>query len=305
MAGKNEAIKFPSPAELGTTISLHARFGGGRKQHRTATAELIESKSVKNKKRAGVWVELFDSPHLNNAKNMKQTLANWIKANTMPWGDDGRRFVPNAIKIELDSHINKAITEIKGEMEKHFGSYIDQKKLWESEGGGLAQYGMEFPSEEVGRSKFEIEAIPGVITEAADVNVSGLTEEQKERFIKDVHAAENSRLQGTVRDVTSRVEDVLVRMVDRMGAYGKDENGKTVGKFHDTIVGNVREIAGLLGHFNITNDPEIENVRRRLVNEICVVTPDELREDPELRKDIKSKASDILSRVGQFGSKRD
>lgn len=302
----SNVIKLPRAGDLGTTISMHTSFGGGKKKHKAATLEIIESKGVTNRRRVSVQVDLFaSSPHLKNAKDTAQALRNHVNSQTLPWGDDGRRFVPNSIKVELDNHIRKELSSIDEEMEKHFSSYLDQKKLWESEGGGLANTGIEFPSEAVGRGKYSIEIVPGVVTSSDDIRVGGLTEEQKKRFINDVRAAENSRIQGTVRNVAERVEDVLTRMVDRMGAYGKDENGKVKGKFHDTIVGNVKEIAGLLDHFNITNDPEIEVVRRRLINEICVVSPEDLREDEELRKDIQKKASDILSRVGRFGSKKD
>jgi len=302
----SSAVKLPGASELGTTISMHTSFGGGKKKHRGATQEVIESKGVTNRKRVSVQVDLFAaSPHLDSAKKMAQALRNHINSQTLPWGDDGRRFVPNSIKVELDNYARKEIAAIDEEMEKHFSSYLDQKKLWESEGGGLAKTGIEFPSEAVGRSKYSIELVPGIVTSADDIRVGGLSGDQRKRFIEDVRAAESSRIQGTVRNVAERVEDVLTRMVDRMGAYGKDENGKVQGKFHNTIVGNVREIAGLLDHFNITGDPEIENVRRRLVNEICVVTPEQLREDEGLRKDIQNKANDILSRVGMIGSKKD
>lgn len=305
MEAKKVEVKLPGAADLGTTISFHSRFGGGIKKHKEATSELIESKGVTNKKRVNVTVDIFDSPHLEVAKKMGQALRNHINSKTLPWGDDGRRYVPNTIKPELDSHIVKGISEIEEEMEHHFASYPSQKARWELEGGGLANTGIDFPTEKSGRDKFNIEVVPGTVTSTDDIRVGGLTGEHRERFIKDVKAAEDRRIQGTVRDIADRVEVVLGRMVDRMGAYGKDENGKVTGRFHDTIVTNVREIAGLLEHFNITDDPEIENVRRRLVNEICPIDPDSLRESPELREDIQKKASDILARVGRFGSSQD
>jgi hypothetical protein len=196
---------------------------------------------------------------------------------------------------------------ISDHMENHFSSFTDQEKLWNSEGGGLAAYGIDFPSIEDARNKYCIDVVPGVVTKYSDISkrMGGLTQEQRSRFEKDVRAAEEDRVRGTVKNVVGRVEDALVRMVDRLGKYGKNSDGKVVGKFHDTLIENVRDIAGLIEHFNITGDPEIEVIRRRLVNEICPVTPDDLRGDEVLRKDVSSRASDIIGRLGSIGSSRD
>jgi len=299
-------VKLPSAADMGTTISFHASYGGGVKKHKEATKELHEAKGITNKKRAAVTVNLFSSSsHLDTAKKMGQALRNFINEKTVPWGDDGRRFLPNAIKPEIDAECVKRIAEIESEMELHFSTFPAQEALWNAEGGGLAKYGIEFPSVDAARAKFHIDIIPGTVTSVDDIRVGGLPREMRERFIQDVKAAEKTRMEGTVRNVADRVEEVLTRMVDRMGAYGKDADGKVVGRFHDTIITNVRDIAGLLEHFNITDDPAIEEVRRRLVNDICPVSPEALRESPELRKDIQTKATDILSKVGRFGTKRD
>jgi len=299
-------VKLPSAADMGTTISFHASYGGGVKKHKEATRELHEAKGITNKKRASVTVNLFsNASHLDNAKKMGQGLRNYINERTVPWGDDGRRFLPNAIKAEVDAECVKIMAEIQSEMELHFSSFPTQEVLWNSEGGGLAKTGIAFPTVEAARVKFHIDIIPGTVTNVDDIRVGGIPREMRDRFVQDVKAAEKSRMEGTVRHVADRVEEVLTRMVDRMGAYGKDADGKVVGRFHDTIITNVRDIAGLLEHFNITDDPAIEEVRRRLINDICPVSPEELRGSPELRKDIQSKATEILSKVGRFGTKRD
>ena len=129
--------------------------------------------------------------------------------------------------------------------------------------------------------------------------------DQRDRFIKDVRAAEQERLRGTVREVTKRVETVMARMVDRLGKYGRDKDGKVVGKFTDSLIGNAVDIAGLLEHFNITKDPEVEAVRRKIVRDIVPLDPDTLRNSAEARASARKSASEILSRVGRFGSSRD
>ena len=153
---KAEEVKLPSPGDLGTTISYHNRFGGGIKKHKEATVELIEAKGVTNKKRVSVQVSLFDSPYLDSAKKKGQALRNWINQRTLPWGDDGRRYLPNAIKTEVDSYCLKATADIDTDMESHFALLPQLESSWNSEGGGLATTGIEFPTEEQCRAKYRL-----------------------------------------------------------------------------------------------------------------------------------------------------
>ena len=299
------AIKVPDASTMGTTISFHVSYGGGKKKHKEATRKLIESEGVTNKNRVEVRVDLFDSPHLATAKTLGQTLRNYIGEKTLPWGDDGRRYLGNDLQPTVLMEAEKQKAGIIAEMELHFSSYPRQKALWEAEGGGLANTGMEFPTEASGRAKFKIDIVPGVITNVDDIRAGGMPREQRERFVNDVKAAEQERLRGTVREVTKRVETVMARMVDRLGKYGKDKDGKTVGKFQDSLIGNAVDIAGLLEHFNITKDPEVEAVRRKIVRDICPLDPETLRNSPEARATARRSASEILSRVGRFGANRD
>lgn len=298
-------IKVPDASTMGTTISFHVSYGGGKKKHKEATEKLVQSEGVTNSKRVEVRVDLFDSPHLSNAKTMGQALRNYIGEKTLPWGDDGRRYLGNDLQPTVLMEAEKQKSAIIAEMEKHFSSYPKQKTLWEAEGGGLAKTGLEFPTEASGRAKFKIDIVPGVITNVDDVRAGGMPKEQRDRFIKDVRAAEHERLRGTVREVTKRVETVMARMVDRLGKYGKDKDGKVIGKFTDSLISNAVDIAGLLEHFNITKDPEVEAVRRKIVRDICPLDPETLRNSSEARASARRSASEILSRVGRFGSHRD
>ena len=300
-------VELPKPADLGTTVSYHIRFGGGVKVDKNASKELRKDKGVKGKKRAKVVVDIFDSPYLDHAKKIGAGLRTFVYKNTLPWGDDGRRFLPNATKLKFDAEVSQRVVMIREVMEKHFKDLPRLKKRWENEGGDLAkdENNIIWPTEAEARLKFSIDIDPGTIEDMDDVRVGALPKEHQERFIADVRAAEERRMNKTVQDVSARVVEVLERVVDRTKQYGKDKDGKVVGSFTNTLISNVRELAGLLEHFNITGDPEIEDVRRRMVNDICHINPEDLKESESLRKETGEKAQDILERVGMFGRKRD
>ena len=134
---------------------------------------------------------------------------------------------------------------------------------------------------------------------------AGWSQQQMTRMQESMKKQNATKVRAACRETADRLEKVLGRMVERLDKYGKDENGKVVGEFRNTLVGNVRDIAGLLPAFNIENDPKVEKVRQRILSDICTVDIKDLRKDPELRKNVRDKAQDILNRVGNFGKDRD
>jgi hypothetical protein len=81
-------------------------------------------------------------------------------------------------------------------------------------------------------------------------------------------------------------------MSDRLA---NDEEGKRKG-FHDTMLGNAKELVDLLHHLNITKDPKLEQARRDLSTTLLLLDTDMLKESDEIRLQTKNKVDDILSK---------
>lgn len=307
------SVEVPELRDSATTVRLVLKYGHSPKIHKGASAELRDKHKVKKKRTAQVRVDPFECEALDNAKKLGAQLRQEHKDMTLSWHDPERLLV-NTMASQYDRVITELDGQIRSNMETFFLSLPQLKQNWFMNGGGLAangtfvdkhgnDTGIRWPSEDEARSKFVLDVIPGTVNEVGDLRFTGLPEDMRDRFKKDIIAAENRRVSNTVRDVSDRVSNVLNRVIDRMREYGKDENGKVKGKFTHTLIPNVREIAELLEHFNITNDPHVEEVRRRLVTEICQVDQGKLRDDAELRENLGNTAEDILARVSAFGSK--
>jgi hypothetical protein len=73
--------------------------------------------------------------------------------------------------------------------------------------------------------------------------------------------------------------------------YADDKTRKI---FRDTLVSNALDICSMLSNLNVTNDPKLEDARRKLESTLMGIDATDLREDSILRTDVKRKVDDIL-----------
>jgi hypothetical protein len=69
---------------------------------------------------------------------------------------------------------------------------------------------------------------------------------------------------------------------------------KTRKIFRDTLVSNALDLCRMLSNLNVTNDPKLEEARRKLESTLMGIDATDLREDSILRTDVKRKVDDIL-----------
>lgn len=96
-------------------------------------------------------------------------------------------------------------------------------------------------------------------------------------------------MQATAHDII----EVVGHMAEKLKEY-KVQPGKY---FADSLVKNVRELAELLPAFNLTNDPKLTRLTKRIVKELCAEDASVLRKDDDVRKSVAKSADDILADV--------
>jgi hypothetical protein len=135
---------------------------------------------------------------------------------------------------------------------------------------------------------------------AGDFRVD-IGEEAKQELIASCNNAYNDRLDLAMKDAWSRLHEQLLRMSDRLSDLDTPrelKNGEKVFTkvFRDSLVENAVELVDLLKHFNLTNDPSMEQARLGLHDAIMHHDADNLRDNPEARVAVKQKVDEILSK---------
>jgi len=297
-------VELPKPEDLGMTVSFHKRGPGGLKTHQSASEKLRSTNGVTRKSRAKVTVDIFASDNLKEWNLRCGRLKSYIDRVCPPWGRDGRRFLSHALVSKFEQETAPMLHAIQESQESFLAEVPHLKNRFKDEAGNLSD-DIYFPEASELRPKFAVGIDYDVPTGTYDIRLGGLSDEHRARYEQQVRKSEQERIDGVVKHVTNIVEQRLTRIVQGMNDYHVDEKGKAHGVFRDSLIGNVREIAGLLEHWNITGNAEVDAVRKRLLTEVCPLDPSDLRKSEDKRKKLKGTAEDLLARVGQFGRKKD
>ena len=151
------------------------------------------------------------------------------------------------------------------------------------------------------RISTEIEFLP--MPEESDFRVN-LGAEEEERIRAIIRQQADDKIGAATADLWHRVHEAVSDMLERIERYQVDPaTGKTLATFRDSAVNNVRELVTLLGRLNVTEDPELEAMRRQLRDKVCQHDADALRDDERLRRDAAAECKDILAAMsGYIGS---
>ena len=185
------------------------------------------------------------------------------EAQTLPW-HKGVRILPsanyfaamakhNTLRIEFDTarsefldNLDEAIADARRRLNGMFRE-------------------LDYPTRErmAKRLGVELEIYP--LPQAADFRVD-LGDAEEQRIRQAIEANANQAIERAMGDLWQRVHDVVSGMLDKLSRYQSDPaTGKVVATFRDSAVNNLRDMVDLLGRLNVTDDPNLEAMRRRLV----------------------------------------
>lgn len=71
-------------------------------------------------------------------------------------------------------------------------------------------------------------------------------------------------------------------------------------RFHDSIVGNIKELCEIMKDMNVAGDAEIEKMTKQIASTLGKLNPDELREDKKARKAAADSADEILRKMSGY-----
>jgi predicted secreted Zn-dependent protease len=148
-------------------------------------------------------------------------------------------------------------------------------------------------SEIVDRFKFELDYNTVAQWDGSHLAVDLRDDEVKR--IGDLMAAKaDEKLANAMKDVWQRLYDQVRRIAERLS---HPEN-----VFRDSLIGNVANLVNILPTLNITDDPNLEQMRRDVERILASQDPQELRDDIVKRKHTCDDANAILSAmVGYVG----
>ena len=309
----NQPIEYPKPPslrDLAVRVYIKTTGPGGDHKEKQITDEVVDANGVKRKEILEVRSKKFSRDHAKPWTSAAQNLKAWFGQEYPPYGNDGGRLVANAQLDEFRAEVQRRMLELDRLREKFMDELEEEGKKWAVDAGQVAsKTKRKWPTRDDMHSKLRVEVDFQQITGSDDIRLGGLSGDHRKRYEDEIRACNEERMKVVTRHVADKVRGSVGNVLKRMGppeqggyvpnpGYkgGQEKNG-----FHNSLIENCKDIAGLLEHWNFTNDPEVDAVRKQMLTDIATLDPKELKKDPELRKQAHQSAKDILERVGRFG----
>lgn len=276
-------------ARASMLVDLAISVYAGRKQDRKTQDEVTSSKGAGSKRAASVYKSLFaDCKELDDITKFQAKVRNEHYKLTLPWSDNGQRLLPTKALLDYQSIMTKHEQEFRRLVDRFLDKYDTLVAAAAFQLGTLFDRD-EYPTRDQVARKFSMDTSFTPLPTAGDFRLDIESSVQRE-LVEQYEAKAKAQLAQANQDSWTRLHTALSKMSDRLTV---DEDGKKR-VFHDTLVTNAEELCDLLTVMNVTNDPDLERARCKLVDALTGVTPKELREEDSTRLETKRKVDAIL-----------
>ncbi len=214
---------------------------------------------------------------------------------TLPWsttamGDNGRRtggrLLPNTLFVEYTTEMAKFKKRMNDALDAFVPDYPAMIAMAKTKLGKRFN-AAEYPNMSSIRNHFDLSFDFQPIPKGEDFG--GLPKVQLDMLAQKVN--DNTRLMAehAMQDVWMRMREAVFKMADRLSGPDK--------LFHNTMVQHVRDVARLMAHLNVTQDPKVEALRAKVEKHLCEYDADDLRKKPAIRTKVGAMAASILQEM--------
>jgi hypothetical protein len=269
-------------------VELNISLWTARKMDKKVSEEVDSAKGTRA--RAGNYNKklLAGSNKLDRIQQVASAARHWHLSNTLPWSDTGARLLPMKMFFDYKTKLN----EFNDEYEQAVNEFIvEYPQLVSAAAFTLNDLFArdEYPDVEKIAGKFRFNYSFSPVPDAGDFRVQ-VEDEALAELKAQYEQHYNAKLTDAMKEAWQRLHDVLSHMSERLDFT--DENKK---KFYASTITNASELCEMLTKLNVTNDPKLEEARKKLERALVGVDADGVKESQELRQSVKSKVDEILS----------
>src|SRR3990167_45113 len=214
---------------------------------------------------------------------------------TLPWSGDGWHILASAAYYQWDKELREAIAVAEQKADA-----FAQK--WEDLVNQMAKTDKSFdpdhyPSKKVIRAKYGFDIHYKPVPVGGDVRIS-ISNDALAAIQANVNNDQQQYVETMMLDIAERIKDVVGKLVTKLREYKPAKKDKKAeNSFKDSLVENVRDLAGLLPKLNPGGVIKIDQMAAELLK-ILPASADTLRDDDKVRQQTADAAEKILSHVG-------
>lgn len=281
-----------SLASSAVLVDLNIAMWTARKTDKKVSEEIDAAKGTKA--RSGNFHKklLAGNSLLDEMQKFVTEVRTYHYAVTQPWSDSGTRLLMMGRFMEYNTKMRDyqaKFQDFKQQFTEKYNEMVSTAAFTLGELFNREDYPMLETIEKKFYLNYEYTPVPVSGDFRVDIGNEGIQE-----LIGRYETQFQSRVKVAMQDAWDRLHECVSRISERLDFTGENGDKKI---FRDSLVDNALELVDLLKHMNITADAEMERSRKQLEQAISSVSAQELRESPEIRKDVKSQVDDILKRM--------
>jgi hypothetical protein len=282
-----------SLASAGFIVNVEVNVWSATKQDKGISEEVTSA--YKADKDSGRFVKhlLAGDPSHKQLLNHRQTVYNWVKRRTYDWAGSSR-YLPMAHLEKFKSEFDEMRSEHAGLLAKFEQAYPDIVGAMQFKHGDMFD-ASEYPSvTEIGkRFGMKLFITPVPTNDFRVAIADDIARDLKEHYERSA----NEKVQEIMRDASMRLVDYIKRIAHACRDVEPDENGKARRpKVYEATLAQAKEQCELLKEFNLTNDSQLEEMRRDLLATIDGISAQDIRDSDATRAHVKSEVDKILSK---------
>lgn len=211
--------------------------------------------------------------------------------NTLPWADKGERLLPTSLFMDYKQRMNAFEQTFLMMCDEFFNQYDVLVQNAQTNLGRLYKP-EDYPDLDEVKLKFGFRRAINPLATAGDFRLD-IPAHDLEEMQAEYERKFDERLADAMRAPWERLHTMLTSMSEKLDDSGEDDKTR---RYHDSLVSNPIELCELLTKLNVTNDPKLEEARKQLELTMLGVSIERVKEDSNVRSDLKSKVDDILGK---------
>lgn len=275
---------------------MQVRQWSGRKFDKDVSEEIAD---IHNATDAGRFNKLL-MPRAATAPMLAAGLAlrKHHATNTLPWAIDGVGLLPAKNFFPYMAEHRRLAILFDLERDRFIGGYEAAQDAARKQLGDMYNKA-DYPSADDLEGRIAVDVRVWPMPDASDFRVV-LGDAEEARIRTEIEKSVNDAVAVAVRSLWQRVHDAVAAMHERLTVFRRDNAGKVHSPFRDSLVGNLRELVELLPRLNLTDDPALESMRRRLADRLCSAEPEDLRKDDALRERYAAECAAVLEAMAAY-----
>ena len=282
-------MKATTLQERAMLVNLRMSTWTGRAKDSAVTHEVTENKGAEDE--SGAWWTYFVPRQAIATLKTKAIRCRLVHYKyTLPWLDGGVRILPATMFLKYGEELRKAVAEYDAEVVKFLVEYPKYVETAKERLGKLAD-GKSMPSVFELKTKFgaktDMFALP--VTPDAKEFRMGIPDKDKAEVQQQMEDSSKRVMEHAMSSIWKELRSLVSKIEGTMSQPDK--------AFRDTLITNLKEYVEMIPALNITDDKQIEEMRKEVTAKLVSLDIVEVKGDKKLRKRVHKDASDMLAKM--------